>query len=168
MNEEKKTGLTELVDAAVAFREAERALHLKLEDAAAQLVQWAHGISIPAIRRQHGDAAASVTKETVLFVMDMMRPEIIALASLRENQPGGVVPPSPERDEDPPLFIGGTVSPIRDEGPPEEPIVAARNHLFRAHFDGPGDGDELREDVVGAFEAYHRELWASLARKGML
>lgn len=161
-------GLTALVDAAVAFRTAERTLHLKIEDAAAQLVQWAHGISIPGIRRKHGDAAASMTKETVLFVLDMMRPELIALATLRGNQPDGVVSPSPEREEEAPLFIGGTATPIRDEGPPEGPIDAARDHLFRMHFDGPGDGDELREDVVGAIQAYHRELWAELARKGMI
>lgn len=150
MVEEKNTGLERLLDESIAFRMLERTLQLKLEDTCVELVEWAVKL----------DDMTPSTDQTMTRLLAEVTPILIELRELRGNATGAA--------EEPPLFIGGTMSPIRDEGPPRGPIDAAREHLFRAHFDGPGDGDELREDVVGALEAYHRELWAQLARKGMI
>lgn len=171
MTEQEQSNLGKLAEAAAEFRKQERAMHLALEDQVAKLVEW----SKAALGVGDEDVAPSVILEelddVVQAIEGKIEPILGALRTLRAH-PGAAVQAAAEAtersDSEPPLFVGGTVSPIRkDESLPGEPVNAARDHLFRAHFDGPGDGDELREDVVGAFEAYHRELWATLAREGI-
>ncbi|HHH29067.1 MAG TPA: hypothetical protein ENK57_12085 [Polyangiaceae bacterium] len=219
--DEKKIGLSALVDAAAEFRSKERAIHLQLENSSAQLVQWAYGVSIAQIRRSEGDASAARVKKLVGFVLDMLAPDLEDLATLRGEQPEGVVPPMPKGQrgrvrggtinhpdpdvqqvaaaladaahagclsngyyrraddalerlaarlpthEEEPLGIGGFVgelpsAKVLDMQAPESPIGAARAVALTAE-----PGADVGETVIGALEAYDRELWAFLARKGI-
>ena len=134
----EKTGLERLL---------ERTLQLELEDVAAQLGQWATAIEdVGEMGWSDAEGVIGLVRQQVAILK--------RLGELRGNATGA--------DEEPPLFIGGTVSPIVVEVAPSLPLDKVRATLL-VHF--PDDNGEV---LVAAFEAYHRELWAALARKGII
>lgn len=139
-------GMDRLICSVVEFREKERTLQLEIEDAVAQICQWAEGLS-----------ACDVETTELDSVLARLRGEVgVRLRELADLR-GGVTR----------SFVSAAeVVPIRPYAHawPDEPREAAKRVALS--FDEALDG--VGETIAEAFEAYDLELWRALGRKGIL
>ena len=137
-------GMDRLICSVVEFREKERTLQLEIEDAVAQICQWAEGLS-----------ACDVETTELDSVLARLRGEVGVrlreLAALRRGVSH--------------TMVTAEVVPIRPYAHawPDEPREAAKRVALS--FDEALDG--VGETIAEAFEAYDLELWKALGQKGV-